>query len=93
MVLAKEWGIGVMPPRSQQAQHLAGLIDSLISNTRRIERQRVLIRDLERDGKDTTKAHKMLALLEEFHANYTHEKDRLIAELAQEPEEDIQGAA
>ena len=76
-----------MPPRSQQAQHLARLVDHLVKGARRIERQRILIRDLERDGWETTEAQKTLKQLEELHAFYTQDKDRLIAELNEEPEE------
>jgi hypothetical protein len=86
MVGSEGLGTAAMPPRSQQAQRLAKLVNYLIAGARHIERQRSIIMNLERDDHDTTEARRALKQLEELHAIYTHDKDRIIDELAQEPE-------
>ena len=70
--------------RSLQAQHLSNLVDYLIAGARHIERQKGLIKELERDGHDTAQAQQTLKQMEELHKIYLSEKNRLLKEVAQD---------
>ena len=52
---------------------------------RHLARQREILRDLQRDGRDTLQARTWLTQFEELHAIYVADRNRLLREISSEP--------
>jgi len=63
-------------------EHLRLAEEHVAAGERSIARQRQVIRELERDGHDSTNAHELLEQFEEIQAMHVQGRDRLVDELA-----------
>jgi len=71
-----------LPKRKLIMDHLAQAEVHVVQGAKHVKRQRQLLKDLARNGHDTTGSSAMLNLFKELHDVHVQDRDRLRAELA-----------
>lgn len=69
--------------RAALKEHLTQAERHIATGERNLSQQRALLRELERDGHDTSAARALLGSFEELQALHLADRDRLRAELAE----------
>jgi hypothetical protein len=67
--------------RTKQFEHFAQAERQVCEGMVRVRRQRQLVKELERDGRDASEPRWLLNQFEELLALHIHDRDRLMAEL------------